>query len=173
MTHEEAKRFLAPLEINKGEIWADLGAGSGTFTRVLAEQVGQVGQVHAIDRHKGSLEQQALLKGDLPIALHHQDFSNGLHLQNLDGILLANSLHYIRRQQYVLGKHLKLLKPMGKLIVLEYDRRLANPWIPFPVSREKLTELAKALKLPEPIVVNEKASRYGNGTLYLAVMRNG
>lgn len=33
-----------------GGTWADLGAGSGTFTRALAELVGAAGTVYAVDR---------------------------------------------------------------------------------------------------------------------------
>ena len=171
MTHEEASQFLKPVRISEGEVWADLGAGTGTFTEVLAKSVGQIGRVHAVDRSKESLEQLSSLTQDFPVTLHHQDFSQDLNLANLDGILLANALHYSRRQKQVLSNLMPLLKPAGKLVVLEYDRQVPNPWIPFPVSKQKLVDLTRALKLCAPIILNERASRYGNGTLYLALIK--
>jgi ubiquinone/menaquinone biosynthesis C-methylase UbiE len=171
MTHEEALRVLRPADISTGEIWAELGAGSGTFTLVLAELVGETGTVHAVDKDKRALN-YIETKGpkSAPITTHHQDFTKPLHLENLDGILLANALHFVRDQAGLLHRLKLHLKPTGKLLVIEYDIARGNPWVPFPVPFETLKILAARANLQAPVKVMTKPSRY-HREMYVAVVR--
>ena len=91
-----------------------------------------------------------------------------LNLDNLDGILMANSLHYVRAQERLLGQLMLNVKAGGQLVVAEYDRGRRSPWIPFPVTFERLASLAKKLGLPAPERKAGRVSRFGNGMIYVA-----
>jgi ubiquinone/menaquinone biosynthesis C-methylase UbiE len=165
--HTEALDFLRPADIRLGDIWAELGAGTGTFAKALLEFVGKTGTIHAVDRDQHVLSQ--LTQNNPAILTHHQDFTQPLTLKNLDGILMANSLHFVRHQSRLLGQLLDYLKPTGKFVIIEYDIIRANPWVPFPVSFEKLKELASGLGFTEPVRVATRPSSY-HREIYVAVI---
>lgn len=171
MTHEEALELLRPTGVSTGETWAELGAGSGTFTRALAVLLGKTGTVHALDKDKRALsylETRGLESA--PITTHHQDFTKPLKLENLDGILMANALHFIRGQAALLNRLKLYLKPTGKFIVIEYDIARGNLWVPFPVSFETLKKLGSQVGVQEPVKVMMKPSRY-HREMYVAVVK--
>jgi ubiquinone/menaquinone biosynthesis C-methylase UbiE len=171
MTHEEALRLLRPTNIFTGETWADLGAGTGRFTKALAELLGKTGTVHAVDRDRRALNQiQASRLESASIITHHQDFTEPLNLENLDGILMANALHFVRDQTSLLNQLTKYLKSTGKFIVIEYDIARANPWVPFPLSFENLKKLVIRVGLQEPVKMTRKDSRY-HREMYVAVVK--
>jgi ubiquinone/menaquinone biosynthesis C-methylase UbiE len=167
VTRLEALDLLQPAHISAGETWADLGAGAGTFSNALVALVSADGTVHAVDKDKHALTQ---LKQSSPSVLtHHQDFTAPLHLKNLDGILMANALHFVRRQEKLLRELPTYLKADGKVVMIEYDIARANPWVPFPILFEKLKELAARAGLNEPVKVATRPSRY-HREMYVAVI---
>ncbi|MCA9835644.1 MAG: class I SAM-dependent methyltransferase [Trueperaceae bacterium] len=167
MTHTEALEFLSPLAIAAGESWADLGAGTGVFSRALADFVGKTGKVYALDKNAASLRQLRDQNGQIEVL--QGDFTRPLHLQNLDGILLANSLHYVRRQATLLTGLQTNLKQNGQIAIIEYESRTPNPWVPYPISFSKLEHLAERLNISPPEKLATRASRY-HGEMYLAVL---
>jgi len=170
VTHEEAVPLLRPIGYTQGEVWADLGAGQGRFTLALADLLGEGGVVHAIDKNKRDLQ---TLEPSQPsfasVRVLERDFTKPLGLDELDGILMANSLHYVRNQVRLLGQLMLQIKEGGKLVIIEYETQRANPWIPFPVSFKRLEELAAKVGLPAPQQVHTRASSFGR-KMYVAVI---
>ena len=86
--------------VRAGETWADVGAGRGAFTRALAELIGPNGTLWAVDRDPHVLAEngeriRAMPPGSAP-KLHVLvgDFTRPLTLPPLDGIVMANALHF-------------------------------------------------------------------------------
>lgn len=111
----------------KGGRWVDLGAGEGAFTYALAELLGPAAQITAVDRDARVLR---TLDGDFDARV--SDFTKPLDLHDLDGVVMANSLHFVRDKQPVLESVRLMLRPKGRLIVVEYDADRGNPWVPYP-----------------------------------------
>jgi hypothetical protein len=99
----------------------------------------------------------------------HTDFLTSLELPLLDGTLLANALHYVPTadQLAVLARIVDGLAPNGRLVVVDYDGRTPNQWVPFPVSIAHLREMGAHLELTPFTVVGTRPSAYG-GTMYAA-----
>jgi len=132
--------------VTRGGTWADLGAGTGAFTLALAELVGPGGEVLAIDRDRGALREleRAVRPGGATVRALGADFTKPFALDSLDGVVMANSLHFVRDKAPVLALVHTMLKPSGRLLLVEYDTDNGNPYVPHPLSFETWRALADA-----------------------------
>lgn len=171
MTHDEAIALIRPA-VAPGEAWAELGAGEGTLTRALGELVGDDGSVWASDRDPGAVRalRELTLPGGASLRVARADFTRSPELPPVDGILMANALHFARDPEPVLRWLVDRLPAGGKLLLVEYDRTRANPWVPFPVPLPRFRELATAVGLAPPEEVGRRPSRY-HGEIYAALAR--
>ncbi len=152
-------------------IWADLGAGSGNFTFALDEILGFGGTIFAIDQ-KIEILQRRLSTSYVRSKIHpvEADLTRAVELlPDLDGIIMANALHYIEDQASLVKKLHALLKPNGALVVVEYDREDANEWIPFPVSSVSWERLALKTGFTLPQEVGRLPSIYPGREIYAAL----
>lgn len=119
--------------------WADLGCGAGTFTYAVADLLGPQSKIWAVDKLTQYLSAK---RGDSAIEFLQADIERqSLPLKELDGIILANTLHYIKDQSGFL-KHLRTyLNDSAQVILVEYDTEHSNQWIPFPVTFGKAQTL--------------------------------
>ena len=135
MDHADHVRLLKD-GVTSGGIWADLGAGTGAFTLALAELVAAGGRVIAVDRDRGALRdlERALRPGAAPVRAVAGDFTKPLDLPALDGVVMANSIHFVKDKAPVLALVHRMLKPSGRLVLVEYDADRGNPYVPHPLS---------------------------------------
>jgi SAM-dependent methyltransferase len=155
-------------------LWADLGCGSGAFTLALADLLGGRATVHAVDRDATALRRLASFAGAhaAEVIVHEADFTEPLKLPSLDGVLMANALHFVarRRQQGLLERLREMLRPGGSLVVVEYDLSRGNPWVPHPVPAERWPALARGAGLQAARVAAHVPSSYW-GRVYAARCR--
>jgi ubiquinone/menaquinone biosynthesis C-methylase UbiE len=147
VNHGDHVALLAPgVKQGEGGMWADLGAGSGAFTLALADLIGPHGIIHAIDRDRSALaELRSASLSTVPQAelrVRAADFTRRLDLSDLDGIVMANSLHFVDDKAAVLGLVRGYLKRGGRLLLVEYDSDRGNTWVPHPMSFETWREVA-------------------------------
>ena len=120
-----------------GGIWADLGSGAGAFTLALADLLGPTGEIYAVDKDAGALRQQErIMRTQFPqTTVHYQtaDFTHPLKLPLLDGLVMANSLHFQRNQAAVVQTVRDYLRPGGRLLLVEYNIDRGNFAVPYPV----------------------------------------
>jgi ubiquinone/menaquinone biosynthesis C-methylase UbiE len=138
MNHADHVGLLRDGVLGAGPTWADLGSGEGAFTLALADLLGPTGVIHTVDRDARALEVQlGRLREAFPdtsVAPLVADFTKPLALPPLDGIVMANSLHFVRDKRSVLGLVRGYLRPGGHLVLVEYDADRGNPFVPFPLS---------------------------------------
>jgi ubiquinone/menaquinone biosynthesis C-methylase UbiE len=157
-----------------GGVWADLGSGAGAFTLALAELIGPTGQIHSVDKDRHVLRQQEqLMPGRFPdtaVTYHAADFSRPLALPPLDGIVMANALHFQPRpvQEAVVSHIAGFLRPGGRLILVEYDTDRCNSWVPYPLSFTTWQQLAARGGLADTALLAARPSRF-LGRIYAAV----
>jgi SAM-dependent methyltransferase len=148
MNHDDHVRLIREGVLGGGNAWADLGSGAGAFTLALADLLGAGRHIYSVDRDARALrEQQAALQARFPAVTLEQrvaDFSRPLVLPPLDGVVMANSLHFQRRKEPVLALVRGMLKPGGRLVLVEYNADKGNRWVPHPLSYPTWEELALA-----------------------------
>lgn len=148
MNHADHVRLIrAGIHAPSGT-WADFGAGHGTFTLALADLLDSSGTLYAIDHDAAALRaNQRTLRSRFPaITAHHRvaDFTQALDLPPLDGIIMANSLHFVHDKGPVLALVRAALKDTGRLILVEYNTDRGNRWVPYPMSYPTWEKLARA-----------------------------
>lgn len=156
-------------------VWADLGAGTGTFTRALARLLGADSTIYAVDHDASSMRALRTLAASSPIRIIpvRADFTHALDLPglgetHLDGVLLANSLHFVRDADRVLSELALRVRVGGRVVVVEYDRRERSRWVPYPIDASHWPELAEAAGLAGATVTATLPSVYA-GVLYAGV----
>lgn len=176
MRIEDAAGLIRDAVLGRGGAWADLGAGNGTFTRALAQLLPEESRIYAMDRDADAIADLARwASAEAPrVKAVVADFTHGLELpalgdEKLDGILLANALHFAKDATGVLARLSGFLRPEGRIVIVEYDRRAPSRWVPYPIGIAQLPALAAAAGLTKPRVVESRPSEYG-GILYAAYM---
>ncbi|MGE0599591.1 MAG: class I SAM-dependent methyltransferase [Dehalococcoidia bacterium] len=131
-----------------GSRWADLGAGSGAFTLALTEVLGPAGEIHAVDRDARALRanqrEMSARFPDTTVCYQEADFTKALDLPALDGIVMANSLHFQRDTAAVLAHVKGFLAPGGRIVIVEYNIERGNFAVPHPVPFSRWQSLAAA-----------------------------
>lgn len=174
MNSTDARALLATAIPPGAGVWADIGAGEGTFTRALGELLGPGSRIYAVDRDQNAIRALSGVASSpsstiIPVAA---DFTHEFTLPELgnaflDGILFANALHFARNAAAVLTRLTSLLKPGGSAVFIEYDERVASQWVPYPIPPSRLPVITRAAGLGAPEIMTTRPSAFG-GTLYVA-----
>lgn len=155
-----------------GGQWADFGSGSGAFTLALADLLGTEGQIQSIDKDAGALQAQRRAMqarfSNVTVHYHVADFTEPLDLPPLDGIVMANALHFVRHKDPLLQFIRRYLKDAGRLILVEYDTDHGNRWVPYPLSYPRWERLAEQNRFTATRLLHTVPSSF-LGQIYSAV----
>lgn len=169
MTITEAKNMLeaAHFQTHQPQVWADLGCGSGTFTYALANLLAAQSKIFAVDSTNQVLDTTI---SNIDIEFVRADFSQGLSLKNLDGILMANSLHFIKDKMSLIDSFKQSFKEHPQYLIVEYDTASANPWVPYPIKYDELQTLfpVEAYSIEK---IGERRSIYHQNMMYAAAVK--
>jgi ubiquinone/menaquinone biosynthesis C-methylase UbiE len=152
-----------------GPHWLELGAGNGEFTLALADLLGPTGHILALDQDRWALDELAgRVAARFPATPVHTltaDFTAGLPNGPFDGVLAANSLHFVADVEPVLAAIRSVLAPAGRLVLVEYDAEHGNPYVPHPISFRRWQLLAPAAGFADPVLTHRVPSRF-LGSIY-------
>jgi ubiquinone/menaquinone biosynthesis C-methylase UbiE len=172
MNHTDHVNLLRGGLPGRSGVWADLGSGTGAFTLALADLLGPEGRIISVDQDGRALRQQerAMRAGFPGVTVEYRtaDFTSPLNLPPLDGIVMANSLHFHRHKTPILTRLLSDLKPGGHFILIEYNADSGNPWVPYPLSYQTWEKLAGQIAFRETRLIARVPSRF-LGEIYSAL----
>lgn len=129
------KAIIEATGVQAGDRVADVGAGTGLFTRLFSKQVGETGWVYAIDiaprflEHirKDSAKQK---RNNITSVLCAED-SVTLPSSSVDVVFVCDTYHHFEYPQATLKSIHHALKPGGRLIVIDFERipGKTRPWL--------------------------------------------
>ena len=151
-----------------------MGAGHGAFTLALADLLGPGASIIAVDRDRGALASNARAVGaafpGTQLTTLVADFRGDLSVvPALDGLVAANSLHFVARSEQVgvIRALAARLKPGGTFLVVEYDSDSGNHWVPNPFAARAWPDVASAAGLVDAREIGRVPSRF-LGAIYSA-----
>lgn len=123
-----AKRteIVEACQIKPGTVLADIGAGTGLFTRLFAEKVGKDGKVIAVDIAQKFLDHikktsQELGQENVQTLLCTPD-STELQPDSIDAAFICDVYHHFEYPTRSMTSLYKALKPGGKLYLIDFAR---------------------------------------------------
>lgn len=123
-----AKRveIVAELGLKPGMVIADVGAGTGLFTREFAAKLGRDGRVLAVDISENFLEhirrtvrEKGLLNVETVLCT---DDSTKLPQDSVDAVFICDTYHHFEYPAKTMTSVRKALRPGGKVYVIDFHR---------------------------------------------------
>ena len=118
--------IVAACKLEPGQTVADIGAGTGLFTRLFAEAVGEEGQVVAVDIAQNFLDHVAETSREagyknVEIVLCTAD-STELPPDSVDVAFICDTYHHFEFPSKTMASLRAALKPGGRLILIDFEK---------------------------------------------------
>jgi ubiquinone/menaquinone biosynthesis C-methylase UbiE/intracellular sulfur oxidation DsrE/DsrF family protein len=124
--YKSREEIVAALGLKPGMTVADIGAGTGLFTRLFAEEVGPEGRVIAVDISKNFLEHIERTSREAGIKnIETQlctDDSTGLVSESIDVAYICDTYHHFEFPVKTMTSIQKALKRDGHLFLIDFQR---------------------------------------------------
>jgi ubiquinone/menaquinone biosynthesis C-methylase UbiE len=122
----QRKEILAACKLKPGMMVADVGAGTGLFTRQFAAEVGPKGKVFAVDIAPTFLDyiRKTCKEGGITNVetVLCTDKSTELKPDSVDLVFICDTYHHFEFPQRTLDSIHKALKPGGQLVLIDFHR---------------------------------------------------
>jgi ubiquinone/menaquinone biosynthesis C-methylase UbiE len=133
--YDQRHAIVAASQVRPGMDIADIGAGTGLFTRLFAAAAGPGGGVYAIDisstfidnilrtcREQGLSNVQGIVNNPADI---------GLPAKTIDLAFIAATYHHFEYPQQILASIHQALRSDGRVIIIDFrrDPRISSNWV--------------------------------------------
>ncbi|HET7059437.1 MAG TPA: methyltransferase domain-containing protein [Nitrospiraceae bacterium] len=153
-TDQQPERVIEVLGLQSGLSVADIGAGSGYFTRRFVQAVTEKGTVYAVDVEPDMLQYAKASIARMPIPstvefILAQPDNPRLPPQSADLIFLCNVYHHLNDRPAYFSNIRSALKPGGRIVIIDFYHDARSGDVGFPrkhlVPRDTvIEEMAKA-----------------------------
>jgi ubiquinone/menaquinone biosynthesis C-methylase UbiE len=125
-TFQKRHEVVAACQLKPGLTVADVGAGTGLYTRLFAEAVGQDGTVYAVDISPKFLEHIEASAKKLGVSnvqtILGTDFSAKLPDASTDVVFICDTYHHFEFPARMMRSIHKALKPGGRVVLVDFAR---------------------------------------------------
>jgi ubiquinone/menaquinone biosynthesis C-methylase UbiE len=133
--YAKRKEIVAACKVRPGMAVADVGAGTGLFTRLLATEVGPQGKVYAVDiapkfvAHVGKTAREQGLKNVVGVVCKAD--SVGLPPGSIDLAFICDTYHHFEYPQKTMRSIHRALRPGGQVVLVDFKRipGVSSDWV--------------------------------------------
>jgi ubiquinone/menaquinone biosynthesis C-methylase UbiE len=124
---QKPQELVAALGLRPGMTVADLGAGTGYFSRYLSRAVGDTGTVFAIDTepnlvaHLRERAEQERTANVIPVLASFDD--PRLPRSAIDLVLIVDTFHHLDHRLEYLQRLGRVLKPSGRVVIVDWQAK--------------------------------------------------
>lgn len=158
--------IVAACKLKPGMVVADVGAGTGLFTRLFAKEVGPRGKVYAVDiapKFIEHIEKTCKEKGLTNVTgVVCTQTSVNLPAQSVDRVFICDTYHHFEFPSRTLASIRQALRPGGKVYLVDFERipGVSTEWVLNHVraSKEVVTKELQAAgfkAIEEPKILKE------------------
>ena len=133
--YAQRREIVAACRLKPGMAVADVGAGTGLFTRLFAQEVGPAGLVYAVEiapRFLEHIKQTSAAEGlkNVKTVLGSQT-STELPTESIDLAFICDTYHHFEFPFRTMLSIHHALKPGGQLVLIDFHRieGKSSPWI--------------------------------------------
>ncbi len=164
--YDRRHEIVAALNLEPGMTVADIGAGTGLFTRLFAKQVGESGKVYAVDIARNFIDNTLRTAREQGFSnvkgIVNDQHSTHLPYNSIDMAFISNTHHHFEYPQSMLASIRLALRNGGKLVIIDYRKQLGtgSGWAMSHVRADRKTVISEVeaagfgLK-HEPILLQE------------------
>jgi arsenite methyltransferase len=143
----QVPRVVSALELKPGMKVADIGSGSGLFTRPIARAVGPKGLAYAVDIDPALLRivERSAADEKLPnVRTIHATPTDPKLPELVDLAFVCDTLHHIEKPEAYLQTLKKYLTPEGRIVVIDFSDKWPQGHESMRYSLEQLESWMKA-----------------------------
>lgn len=133
--YDKRQEIVAASGVRPGMAIADIGAGTGLFTRLFAREVGSTGRVFAVDITRPFIDHILKTSREQGLANVQGIVSSPADVQlapaSVDLAFICDTYHHFEYPQTILRTIHRALRPGGTLVVVDYRREpgVSSQWI--------------------------------------------
>ncbi|UCB55758.1 MAG: methyltransferase domain-containing protein [Thiotrichales bacterium] len=133
--YDRRHEIVAASGVKQGMAVADIGAGTGLFTRLFAERVGREGRVYAVDISRTFVENILRTSREQGLGnvegIVNSDRDVSLPPDSIDLAFLTDTYHHFEYPLSMLSSIRTAIRPGGRLIVIDFrrDPRFSSRWV--------------------------------------------
>lgn len=132
---DRRNRIVAEMELKEGMAVADVGAGTGLFTRLMAQRVGKEGKVYAVDIAPKMLQYIRTSARELELpqirTVLGEDESAKLPKNAIDVVFICDTYHHFEFPEKMMKSIHRALKPKGRVVLIDFVREegVSSEWV--------------------------------------------
>jgi ubiquinone/menaquinone biosynthesis C-methylase UbiE len=123
---DHRKEIVAALGLKPGAVVADVGAGTGLFTRLFSRAVGESGKVYAVDisdefvEHIEKTAREQKVKNIVGVVCKPD--SVALPPASIDLAFICDTYHHFEYPQKTMRSIHRALRPKGQVVLIDFHR---------------------------------------------------